>query len=105
MDIFKGWIWYAYKENPVIWHKLTLEQTNQIIEMNKKNNKVNSLEEFSSEHDYENEVESVFTDVVGQDSLTRFRQAQKRAVEEKKAGANRKGNFRGSGSQATGEGQ
>ena len=22
MDIFKGWVWYAYKENPVNWHKL-----------------------------------------------------------------------------------
>jgi len=73
MDIFKGWVWYAYKDNPIIWHKLTLEQTNQIIEMNKTNEKAASLEEFSAELDsYEEEKESVFKDVVGQDSLTRF---------------------------------
>ena len=39
MDIFQGWIWYAYKENPVSWHKLTVEQANQIIELNKNNTK------------------------------------------------------------------
>jgi cell fate regulator YaaT (PSP1 superfamily) len=96
MDIFKGWIWYAYKDNPVIWHKLTLEQANQIIEMNKQNNKVNSLEEFSSEHEYEKEAESVFTDVVGQDSLTRF-DKPKKSRRRKKGRSNRKGNFRNSG--------
>jgi cell fate regulator YaaT (PSP1 superfamily) len=96
MDIFKGWIWYAYKDNPVIWHKLTLEQANQIIEMNKQNNKVNSLEEFSSEHEYEKEVESVFTDVVGQDSLTRF-DKPKKSRRRKKGRSNRKGKFRNSG--------
>ena len=72
MDIFKGWIWYAYKDNPVIWHKLTVEQTNQIIEMNKSNNKARSLEEFSQEAELETVEASSFTDVVGQDSLTRF---------------------------------
>ena len=96
MDIFKGRIWYAYKDNPVIWHQLSLEQTNRIIEMNKNNNKPNSLEEFSSEHEYEKEIESVFTDVVGQDSLTRF-DKPKRGKRRKKSRGNRKGNFRNSG--------
>ncbi len=40
MDIFKGWVWYAYKENPMVWHKLTVEQANQILELNTKNTKV-----------------------------------------------------------------
>ena len=41
--------------------------------MNKTNEKAASLEEFSAELDsYEEEKESVFKDVVGQDSLTRF---------------------------------
>jgi len=72
MDIFKGWIWYAYKENPVFWHKLTVEQTNQIIALNKKNTKAQSLEEYAMELEFETIEESKFTDVVGQDSLTRF---------------------------------
>ena len=47
MDIFRGWVWYAYKENPVNWHKLTVEQTNQIILLNKDNKKATSLEEYA----------------------------------------------------------
>ena len=70
MDIFNGWLWYAYKENPVHWHKLTVEQTNQIIALNKSNKKIQSLEEFALELDTTDE--SNFTDLVGQDSLTRF---------------------------------
>jgi len=72
MDIFKGWIWYAYKENPISWHKLTVEQTNQIIALNKENKKATSLEEYESELEFEKIETSNFTDVVGQDSLTRF---------------------------------
>jgi len=72
MDIFKGWIWYAYKENPISWHKLTVEQTNQIIDLNKQNTKATSLEEYESELEFESVEASNFTDVVGQDSLTRF---------------------------------
>ncbi len=72
MDIFQGWMWYAYKENPVTWHKLTVEQTNQIIKLNKENTKVSSLEEYSLELEFEVTEASNFTDVVGQDSLTRF---------------------------------
>ncbi len=70
MDIFQGWLWYAYKDNPVHWHKLTVDQTNQIIDQNKQNKKAQSLEDYAL--DLESVEESSFTDVVGQDSLTRF---------------------------------
>ncbi len=72
MDIFQGWIWYAYKENPAHWHKLTVAQTNQIIALNKKREKVESLEVYAMDLEVEKTEESVFADVVGQDSLTRF---------------------------------
>ncbi|MCA0933120.1 hypothetical protein LCM02_11705 [Lutimonas saemankumensis] len=72
MDIFQGWLWYAYKENPVTWHKLTVAQTNQIIELNKNKTKATSLEEYTLELEFEATETSKFTDVVGQDSLTRF---------------------------------
>ena len=72
MDIFKGHLWYAYKENPMLWHKLTIEQTNQIIALNKEKKKVPNLEEYALELELETVEESKFTDVVGQDSLTRF---------------------------------
>ena len=72
MDIFKGWLWYAYKENPMHWHKLSVEQTNQIIALNKENKKGQNLEEYTLELEFDIPNESNFTDVVGQDSLTRF---------------------------------
>ena len=72
MDIFQGWLWYAYKENPIHWHKLDVEQTNQIIALNKENKKVQSLEDYSIDLELETVEKSIFSDVVGQDSLTRF---------------------------------
>ena len=72
MDIFKGWVWYAYKENPMAWHKLTVEQAAQILELNNENTKVHGLEEYAMELELEVVETSNFTDGVGQDSLTRF---------------------------------
>lgn len=70
MDIFKGLLWYTYKENRVKWFKLTLEQVQDIIALNKNNELGNSLEEYESDIVEIAKVE--FEDVVGQDSLTRF---------------------------------
>ena len=69
-DIFKGLMWYAYEGEWMNWHKITTEQANEIIGLNKKNQKVASLEEYASELVEDTKVE--FENVVGQDSLTRF---------------------------------
>jgi len=69
-DIFKGLLWYAYEENGINWHKLTVEQVQEIITLNKEKKKVASLEEYASELIEDNKKE--FENVVGQDSLTRF---------------------------------
>ena len=69
-DIFKGHMWYAYEGEWMNWHKLTTEQANEIIKLNKKKTKVTSLEEYAAELVEETKVE--FENVVGQDSLTRF---------------------------------
>ncbi|MDC0636627.1 regulatory iron-sulfur-containing complex subunit RicT [Flavobacteriaceae bacterium] len=70
MDIFKKLLWYTYKENRSKWYKLSLEQVQEIIDLNNKNEVSISLE------DYESDIEEVvavdFENVVGQDSLTRF---------------------------------
>ena len=47
MDIFQGWLWYAYKDSAMNWFKLTVEQTNQIIALNKQNKKPESLEDYA----------------------------------------------------------
>jgi cell fate regulator YaaT (PSP1 superfamily) len=72
MDIFKGWLWYSYKDSPANWLKLTTEQANQIIALNKANKKPESLEHYAEVLELEVPEESNFADVVGQDSLTRF---------------------------------
>lgn len=69
-DIFKGLMWYAYEGEWMNWHILSATQANQIIEKNKKGEKVASLEEYAVEHVEDTKTE--FENVVGQDSLTRF---------------------------------
>ncbi|SFC95213.1 PSP1 domain-containing protein [Algibacter pectinivorans] len=70
-DIFKGHLWYAYEGEWMNWHKITTDQANEIIELNKQKKKVASLEEYASEL-VEVDTKEVFENVVGQDSLTRF---------------------------------
>ena len=69
-DIFKGHMWYAYEGEWINWHKITSSQANEIIEANKKNKAIASLEQYSLDliEDTKTEIENV----VGQDSLTRF---------------------------------
>ncbi|WP_299332614.1 regulatory iron-sulfur-containing complex subunit RicT [uncultured Psychroserpens sp.] len=69
-DIFKGHMWYAYEGEWMNWHKLTTDQANEIIEKNKRKEKVASLEEYASQLIEDTKTE--FENVVGQDSLTRF---------------------------------
>ncbi len=83
MDIFKGLLWYAYKENPINWHAITAEHANEIIALNKKGKKSTGLEDYSFE--LEDDIPN-FTDVVGQESLTRFDKPKRR----KKKHRNRK---------------
>ncbi|MEP5256087.1 MAG: regulatory iron-sulfur-containing complex subunit RicT [Winogradskyella arenosi] len=69
-DIFKGLMWYAYEGEWMNWHIITTQQANEIIEKNKKREKVASLEMYAVDHIEDTKTE--FENVVGQDSLTRF---------------------------------
>ncbi|MBT8265544.1 MAG: hypothetical protein KJP20_03290 [Bacteroidia bacterium] len=69
-DIFKGLMWYAYEGEWMNWHKLSTEHANEIIALNKKREKVASLEEYAAELVEDTKV--AYENVVGQDSLTRF---------------------------------
>ncbi|PCH77231.1 MAG: hypothetical protein COB98_03935 [Flavobacteriaceae bacterium] len=71
MDIFKEYLWYTYKDDRSKWFKLNLEQVNEIIALNKEDEKVASLEEFDAENTVV-QTKVDFENVVGQDSLTRF---------------------------------
>ena len=52
------------------WHKISVDNANEIIALNKKGIKVSSLEEFVVEEHISGT--KIFENVVGQDSLTRF---------------------------------
>ena len=70
MDIFKKALWYTFKDNSFKWFQLTLDQVNEIIELNKNNEEVAPLEDYESDVLVEEKAD--FENVVGQDSLTRF---------------------------------
>jgi cell fate regulator YaaT (PSP1 superfamily) len=93
MDIFKGHLWYAYNDNEDYkWYRLTVEQVNEIITLNKAGNKVASLAEFEI-------IETInkvnFEDAVGEDSLTRFDRPKKskRSRNKKRKPRNRNNNI------------
>ncbi len=69
-DIFKGLLWFSYKEDPAHWHTLTKEQVKEILVKNKQKEKVASLEMYAIDN-LEKEP-TLFENTVGQDSLTRF---------------------------------
>lgn len=74
-DIFKELLWFSYKEDPSNWHVLTKDQVTEVLEKNKKKEKVASLEEYTADNFVKEE--KVFENVVGQDSLTRFDRPKK----------------------------
>jgi len=77
IDIFKGVLWYAYEKEFANWHELTAEKANEIIALNKKGQKPVALEEFIIETP--KAEKEPFSNVVGQDSLTRFDQPKQKS--------------------------
>ncbi|WGK65754.1 PSP1 domain-containing protein [Croceiramulus getboli] len=86
IDIFQGFLWYAYEGEWMNWHKLTTEQANEVIAANKKKDPVPSLEMYAQSNVQDTKID--FENVVGQDSLTRFDRPKGHS---KKKGRKRKG--------------
>ena len=63
-------MWFAYANEGMNWYQLSTDRVHDIIQENKKGNKVASLEEFVFEE--KPKEKNDFSDAVGQDSLTRF---------------------------------
>lgn len=53
IDVFKRKMWFAYMENSMLWHELSIDEVKELISINKKGQKAPALEEFKN------------TDVVG----------------------------------------
>ena len=94
VDIFKGYMWYAYKGEWMTWHLLSNEQAREIVRKNKAKEPVASLEEYTLDITPKQE-EKVFENVVGQDSLNRFdRPKNNKNSRNKNRNRNRKRNNR-----------
>ncbi len=83
IDIFKGVMWFSYKDNPAFWHILRIEQVREILSINKSGKKVAQIEDFVEEIKTSS-IDNNFTNVVGQDSLSRFDQPKKKKNFKKK---------------------
>ncbi len=88
IDIFKELMWFSYANNSAHWHVLPVAQVQEIIKINKKKERVSSLEDFVVET--APQIEKTYQNVVGQDSLTRFDQP----VKKNKNNNKRKKNFK-----------
>jgi cell fate regulator YaaT (PSP1 superfamily) len=87
IDIFKGLLWYAYEKEFMNWHELTAEKANEIIALNKKGQKPMALEEFTVE--VPKAEKEPYSNVVGQDSLTRFDQPKQKAKKRRNKSRNK----------------
>lgn len=83
IDIFKGIMWYCYKNEWMTWHKLSTEKVKMIIAKNKAKEPVASLEDFIEEEAVKPEI-ALFENVVGQDSLSRFDRQKKKKPKKRK---------------------
>jgi cell fate regulator YaaT (PSP1 superfamily) len=93
-DIFKRLMWYSYlnpdvgKEGQGIdnWVVIKVDRVKEIIELNKNNRKPDDLGVYE---EFKNEIaEPDYTDVVGQDSLTRLDKRKKKKKKKKKRYSN-----------------
>ena len=69
MDIFKGMMWYGYRDQAVEWIPLPVEKVNNIISMNEGGKIPDSLEEFGL---VQTTLDKEFEVGAQQDSLNRF---------------------------------
>ncbi|WP_338376061.1 regulatory iron-sulfur-containing complex subunit RicT [uncultured Flavobacterium sp.] len=88
IDIFKELMWFSYANSPAHWHVLPVAQVKEILIVNKKKERVSSLEEYVVET--APQIEKTYQNVVGQDSLTRFDQPTRKNKNNNK----RKKNFK-----------
>jgi cell fate regulator YaaT (PSP1 superfamily) len=82
IDIFKELMWFSYANSPAHWHVLPVAQVQEILAINKKKERVASLEDYVVE--VVPQVEKTYQNVVGQDSLTRFDQPKSKNNKKKK---------------------
>ncbi len=93
IDVFKGQVWYSFKrngaENVTV---ISIERVSAIIELNKAGEKPETLKDENEIEVLDRKVSFDYSDVVGQDSLTRF-DKKKGKRKNNRRNSNKKRNF------------
>lgn len=76
LDIFKRLMWFSYTDKPAHWYILSVDQVKEIIEINKNDSVISSIEDYADDNIIV-PVDS-FENSVGQDAITRFDQPKKK---------------------------
>lgn len=89
-DIFKRVLWFNFKEEPAVFHPVTLDRVKEIMAMNAKGKKPENL---LDQKEYKTrEKKPDFENVVGQDDLKRFDQKRKKKKRRPQKGKAASGN-------------
>lgn len=75
IDVFRKEMWFSYIEGGLIWHKFTVDQVKEFLQINKKNQKTLPLEDLAKDLVIEKKE---YTDVIQENSLERFERKNKR---------------------------
>jgi cell fate regulator YaaT (PSP1 superfamily) len=75
-DIFQGIMWFAYKGEWSVWHKLSADQARELLQKNKDGVAIENIEAYAEQEDQKHTNSLNFENVVGQDSLGRFDRKQ-----------------------------
>jgi cell fate regulator YaaT (PSP1 superfamily) len=93
-DIFQGLMWFAYKGEWSVWHKLSAIQAHELLQKNKDGVVIESIEAFAEQESVEDTNALHFENVVGQDSLNRFDRKQNPKKRRSKRRSNQKNKTR-----------
>lgn len=78
VDIFKGLLWFTYKNDATNWHTLDKHRVNEILAINKEGKKIDSLDAYQIEIQTIDEMAADTDHSLIEDSLTRFDQPKRR---------------------------
>ena len=78
VDIFKGLLWFTYKNDATNWHTLDKHRVSEILAINKEGKKIDSLDTYQIEMQTISEMASDTDNSLIEDSLTRFDQPKRR---------------------------
>ena len=78
VDIFKGLLWFTYKNDATNWHAIDKHRVNEILAINKEGKKIDSLDAYQIEIQTIDEMAADTDHSLIEDSLTRFDQPKRR---------------------------